>query len=831
MKLLTNIILLNLICFCLKSQIIEGVITDENTNEPLIGANVILENGEGTATDIDGKYLIATIPGKQKVTFKYLGYSNTSKEIELKKDEKKIINVSLKSVAEELGVVVISAGRFEQKLEEITVSMEVIKPTLIENKNTTNIQTAMDQIPGVNITDGQANIRGGSGWSYGAGTRVLVMVDDMPLISGDAGQAQWSLIATENINQVEVIKGASSALYGSSALNGVMNIRTAFPSQKMIDKNTTSFVSRVLPGYTKINMHFGLIDKPKRKELNWNGDKRRAFKGVEFLQSMKLKNLDLSFGGNIFNDDGYRLGEKTDRKRFNLNSTYKNKKIKGLSYGINANVLVQNSGSLTIWNGFDEAYIPLNRDIITTEGLNYNVDPFITYINGNNKHNLKTRHLSVLNKNLTNNVDVGQSNSSKTYYTDYQWQKNITQYNLIVTNGLGFENTIVNSDLFNGESQRSNQSLYTQIDKKTGKLNISLGARYEAFQLESNQKYYSDGDSLNNFSANKPVFRTGLNYQIAKATFIRSSWGQGYRFPAMSELFIFTDIADGIYVYPNAALKPESGWSSEIGLKQGVKYKSWVGYLDIAGFVMQYDDMMEFTFGKWADPEYDVDENGNTYSTNYYGLGFKSVNVGKTQISGIEISLSGQGKINNNLTINLLAGYTYMKPISLTPNDIYASYDDATLIEVYDNNTGEYLDAEEIQDVTYNNSSSDPSVLKYRYQHVAKIDLELLYKKISIGSSLRYNDVMRNIDAIFTDKTINEGSAMLDVDPVIPGINQSREKLNKGQAIIDARLGYKINEMFKFGCIVNNVNNLEYMSRPANMMSPRTIAIQLAIKI
>ena len=141
--------------------------------------------------------------------------------------------------------------------------MEVMKPSLIENKNTTNIETAIDQVPGVNITDGQANIRGGSGWSYGAGTRVLVMVDDMPLISGDAGQAQWSLIATENINQVEIIKGASSALYGSSALNGVINIRTAFPSQNDIDKNK-------LPGYTKVNMHMGLIDIPKRKELHWN---------------------------------------------------------------------------------------------------------------------------------------------------------------------------------------------------------------------------------------------------------------------------------------------------------------------------------------------------------------------------------------------------------------------------------------------------------------------------------------------------------------------------------------------------------------------------------
>ena len=85
--------------------------------------------------------------------------------------------------------------------------------------------------------DGQANIRGGSGWSYGAGTRVLVMVDDMPLISGDAGQVQWNLIATENVNQVEIIKGASSALYGSSALNGIINIRTDYTKKSEIDKN------------------------------------------------------------------------------------------------------------------------------------------------------------------------------------------------------------------------------------------------------------------------------------------------------------------------------------------------------------------------------------------------------------------------------------------------------------------------------------------------------------------------------------------------------------------------------------------------------------------
>ena len=222
-----SFIILFLFSPILYCQSISGTITDKTSGEALIGVNIILENGNGTASDIYGKYsLIIKNKKTQDITFKYIGYKEKIITPDLNNNEALILNIELEPISEKLNTVVVSAGKFKQKIEEITVSMEVIKPSLIENKNTTDIQTAMDQIPGVNITDGQANIRGGSGWSYGAGTRVLVLVDDMPLISGDAGQVQWKLIATENINQVEVIKGAASALYGSSALNGIINICT-----------------------------------------------------------------------------------------------------------------------------------------------------------------------------------------------------------------------------------------------------------------------------------------------------------------------------------------------------------------------------------------------------------------------------------------------------------------------------------------------------------------------------------------------------------------------------------------------------------------------------
>ena len=147
----------------------------------------------------------------------------------VKEGETISLDVSLAVEATELGVMVVSAGKFEQKLEEVTVSMDVMKQSLIQNKNTTTMQNLMDQCPGVNILGGQANIRGGSGFSYGAGSRVMILVDDLPLLTADAGDVKWNFIPVENIEQVEVIKGASSALFGSSAMNGVINFRTSYP--------------------------------------------------------------------------------------------------------------------------------------------------------------------------------------------------------------------------------------------------------------------------------------------------------------------------------------------------------------------------------------------------------------------------------------------------------------------------------------------------------------------------------------------------------------------------------------------------------------------------
>jgi outer membrane receptor protein involved in Fe transport len=81
---------------------------------------------------------------------------------------------------------------------------------------------------------------------------------------------------------------------------------------------------------------------------------------------------------------------------------------------------------------------------------------------------------------------------------------------------------------------------------------------------------------------------------------------------------------------------------------------------------------------------------------------------------------------------------------------------------------------------------------------------------------------MRNIDYAFTNSIIAT---------VIKDVNEARDKFKNGDFIVDFRASYQLNTVTKISLVVNNLFNTEYMSRPANMMPPRTIALQCNMKI
>jgi iron complex outermembrane receptor protein len=770
--LLTNFFFLSEITA--QQTFVNGSVTDSASGEALIGVIVTTSQGKGGATDVNGNFHVEAASGDVTFTLNYTGYRTEVRTLNVVAGQDVMLEFRMVSESRQLNVVVVSSGRYEQKIGEVPVSMEVIKPALIQNKNATNINQIIDQTPGVIVTDDQANIRGGSGFSYGSGSRVLMVVDDMPMLSGDAQDVKWNYLPIENVSQIEVMKGASSALFGSSALNGVIHFRTAYPTSKP---------------QTNITMFSGFYDEPNRSSLKWWSNANPMFNGINFGHSRQIKQWDLVLGGHIFNDDGYRYLETEQRMRFNINTRYRFRKVEGLTAGLNVNMMRTTGGLFILWESDSLAYTPLDSNIQNYKNYRYNIDPFIVY-HGPKGHNhaLRTR-LFVTD----NNNDTEQGSFAQFYYGEYQYQYRFKN-NLSLTAGAVGNYTHVVSDLYDesasGVSLDSseprigrNLSAYVQVDKKFfDRLFVTFGARFEYYRMDTAVTEYAlsfNGDDTVKVLPFRPVMRAGATYQIGEATYIRASYGQGYRFPCIAEKYVRTS-AGGLEIYPNNSLQPEYGQSAEIGIKQGIVIGDWKGYADAAVFWMEYTDMMEFTFGAYGNPVTDP----------FFGFGFKSINIGKARIRGIDASIMGQGKIGM-IDVSLLAGYTYMDPRSLTYN--------------------------EAVDTLY--GTANYNVLKYRYKHLAKFDAELSYGKFSVGMSMRYNSFMENIDQIF-----------VQAQNIIPGIGAYRAKFNKGDLQFDSRIMYRINEHMRVSLITNNLFNRECTSRPADVLAPRNFALQIQLK-
>lgn len=95
----------------------------------------------------------------------------------------KVLNVPLLTHNEILDDVVVTAGRFEQRSTDVTVSMEVLKPQALRSQAPTDLSSTLQTLPGVEIIDKQPSIRGGGGWTYSVGSRCQVLMDGMSITS------------------------------------------------------------------------------------------------------------------------------------------------------------------------------------------------------------------------------------------------------------------------------------------------------------------------------------------------------------------------------------------------------------------------------------------------------------------------------------------------------------------------------------------------------------------------------------------------------------------------------------------------------------------------
>jgi outer membrane receptor protein involved in Fe transport len=773
---------------------ITGIVRDFVGKSPMIGVKVVASSGEKTITNFDGKYNLPINNFPVTLVFSMFQYENDTLILTQAGD----YPIVIKEFVKDFQTIIVSAGKRKQAAEDVPISMEVIRPQLIDNKGITDLEQAVDQTPGVFTMDGQVSIRGGSGFAYGTGSRVLLLWNGMPLLSGYAGDTQWNAIPMEQASQIEIMKGAASVLYGSGALNGVIALTEKEPTYKP---------------ETKIKVQSGIYDNPRRSSLKW-WTRNPMNQQIEVYHGQMHNKFGYTISTTLFHNDGYRAGETELRGRVSGSLYFKSQKFNRLKTGIGYNYQAQKAGNFLIWESADLGYTPSGGADTSNAAstLTYNfgqrlfLDPYVKFTDKhNNKHSLKTRMYFAENVNLNN---ISQSNGAVIYFSDYQFQKQYSN-DFTLTTGISNIYNVVKSNLF-GDHTSNNIAIYAQFEKKIGELDITAGVRAEYFEMDGKRGdtdfFISKKDST--VIPLYPILRAGLHYQAAKYTHLRASFGQGIRYPAVAERYTQTSVG-ALNVFPNPALKPEIGWSAEIGIKQGVKIGEWKGMLDVAAFVNQYSNMMEFSFIYFnpisqmpLNPINPSPEDIQFLTNGQYNVadwvGFQAQNAEKARITGLDFSFNSTGKLGPVELISLI-GYTYMNPISLNNDPLYVA----------------------------NYSDSTTNMLKYRFKHLAKADIEANYKKISLGFSCRYSSFMRNIDRTFED----------DLDPsltsevyILPGLTAYRQQYNKGNLVFDVRFGYKINDQYRIGLIANNILNAEYTTRPGDIQPPRNFMVQIQMK-
>jgi outer membrane receptor for ferrienterochelin and colicins len=601
---------------------IVGTVTSrgEEKPEPLPGVTVLVQGTvRGSSTNTKGEYRIAGLPaGTYTLVFSMVGYERVQKQgIAVEEGKETRLDAQLAQVAVPMDQVVVTATKRQQSLSDVPVSVSVLDSRQIARRNAQTLDEAMRYVPGVNMTGSQINIRGSSGYNRGAGSRVLMLLDGIPLITGDTGELNFETIPVGEIDRVEVVKGASSALYGSNALGGVINVIT----REIPDHPSTDFRSYV-----------GLYNDPSRPQWKWSAV-NRYYNGQSLSHSYRVGNLGVSLFFSRQVDDGYRKNDY--RRRYNFYAKMKEEFDPSSSLTVHFGLLDQYGGQYLYWRNLDSALLPplaqaddivkSNRYFASgTYNKVFSQDLMLTtsFLWYHNVWGFETR------------AGIGRAESVA---DDLRWDFALTDVlndMHTITAGGDVTGDIIGGRVFTfkkvGGFAAFAQDEIT-LDKSFA---VTAGVRYD---------FQAMGLST---PGGKVSPKVALRYTAAEGTTLRASVTKGFRVPSVAEAFIQATVSN-LATFPGDDLKPEKSTSYEVGIVQSI---GSVGNVDFALFRTDYDNLIE--------PQ--LTQVGSN-------LGIQWRNVADARVQGGEVSL-GFGFFDGLLTTNV--GYTYVFPEDRTRHDI-----------------------------------------------------------------------------------------------------------------------------------------------------------------
>ena len=610
---------------------VAGTVRDE-AGVPLPGINVALEGTtQGDATDLNGRYRIRQVQaGSYVVRASAIGFRTEQRPLTLAAGETITIDFVLVEQTVRGDEVVVTASRRPQRFSETPVSIHVVLPRELETRNVLALDEALRYVPGVQMADNQVNVRGSSGFSFNTGSRVLVLLDGMPLLAPDREGIPHNALPISQVERIEVVKGPGSALYGNGALGGVINLITKdYP-----EKSETAI------------RFFGGAYEPVRYDVwreNWEeASDARQYGGASLTHAR-------SFGGkggfwlNVAyrEDDGYTNfhAERDLDVFFKIGA----KPSTALRFDLFGSWTWRKSDSFLYWNGARDVLNPGELDFggIRARGTNdnqwnlFNLMPSVRHVvNGSLFYSIKGRFVGLIIQPLEDDgtpkpVDDGTVGVRYGGEVQVNWMSKWDQH---VTAGASGDQLLTESSFFQPDSVESDarnqpeRAAFVQVEQTLfDRLDLIAGLRYDTYEIDTTDVERKLSPKVN------------ASLRLFDGLTVRAAYGEGFRVPSLGERFV--NNAAFLPIIPNLDLRPETSTSYELGLRGLLPLTERIlAQADVAVFWNDYEGLVE--------PKFIPDEQS-----------FQFVNLIEARIRGFEGSFSTATTDDRWL---LSLGYTFL---------------------------------------------------------------------------------------------------------------------------------------------------------------------------
>ncbi len=570
--------------------IIHGRTQDDSKSPlPYVAVN-ILNTKYFAISKLDGQFEIKNIPpGRYPLQAQLIGYKKAIvHEIVVEDSKTTFVELELKEDAIMGEAIVVSATRREQTSGQAPVSVSVVGRDNIERRALATFDQALDGVSGVQLTrsSGAAvqavSIRGSSDVAGGGvGNRVLLLIDGRPALSPESGGALWTLVPNGSIERVEIVKGAFSSLYGSSAMGGVINVITKKPD----DQTQTAFRSR-----------YGFFDRaPTYTDFRGYHD----FYETEITHSQRFGKLSVLANAGLQNSNGYKDQSQYRMANLYLKSAYAFSDKRSLTFSGNVNH-IKNDGPAT-WLSFLKplAVAPWRYDDTQTK-WEWSGDVYYSSIpDTKSKYSSRLYHyqqntkyvfnahpnriagnINIVNGDLKQRVPEETIRAQRSGFLN-QLDFSLGDHYVIGGTEIQYDHTVALPDSYlYGRHNAYNIATYVQ-DEWTWKdqWTVTSGFRYDYYKI------------MNGFRSGRWSPKISTVLKINQELSLRFLMAQAFRNPSIAEQYAKYEQGGNLYFEQNPNLKPER---LRLSLEFGSRYHSDLLTADGSVFWNDYRDLIAY---------------------------------------------------------------------------------------------------------------------------------------------------------------------------------------------------------------------------------------------